>query len=505
MLQNKEKQASTREKVHNNMIKIRLSKELYVYDVQGLCKSFYPTEQIVISCGEKETDKNLYSIYIDIELLEDKVIIDLYADDVSYTSQQQADQKTGRNYKNTLKKSLYELLSKLSGKKLPWGTLTGVRPSKLAMEQIEEGRGKEQVVDYMQKQYLCSREKSLMGYEIAKRELDILRAIDYENGYSLYIGIPFCPTRCHYCSFPSFPMEQFGDYMEKYLQALFKEIAYFSKKNWKKQLTSVYVGGGTPTTLSAEQLRRLLAKIRESFPVEKAVEFTVEAGRPDTITFEKLKVLKEAGVTRISINPQTMNEETLLRIGRKHTVSQVAYGFAMAREAGHDNINMDLIVGLPGEGEKHLEKTLDWVVDLKPDSLTVHSLVIKRASLLNQGKEMNAQSGDVGQMLAMTADFAKKHEYLPYYMYRQKNATGTDSDSRENVGYAKTGKESVYNIIIMEEKQSILALGAGASTKVLTPTGKKKLERVENVKNIGDYISRIDEMIERKENILQFM
>ena len=344
-----------------------------------------------------------------------------------------------------------------------------------------------------------------LGYDIAKRELDILNRIDYKNGYSLYIGIPFCPTRCSYCSFPSYPMEQFGTLVEQYLEALFQEIDFAAGCNWKRKLSSIYIGGGTPTTLTAGQLRRLLQKIKQSFPMEHVEEFTVEAGRPDSIDVEKLKVLKEEGVTRISINPQTMNQKTLDHIGRKHTVEEVEHAFWLAREAGHDNINMDLIVGLPGETVDSVRATLERIERLNPESLTVHSLVVKRAARLNLQLEEEEQNlaANTGEMLLVAADYAKKHGLVPYYMYRQKNATGMDQDSQENVGFSKPGRESIYNILIMEEKQTILAFGAGASSKFLLPQAKKKIERVENVKSVTDYIERIDEMIERKQKFLE--
>lgn len=417
-----------------------------------------------------------------------------------------------RGYKNVLKKLLYELLSKMTGKKLPWGTLTGVRPTKLVMERLEMGESRENIDSYMKEHYFCSEEKIALGYEISRKELEILNAIDYKNGYSLYVGIPFCPTRCSYCSFPSYPMGDFGNLVERYLEALFREISYVASKNWNKRLSTIYVGGGTPTTLSADQLGRLLRHIKQCFSMEHVVEFTVEAGRPDSITREKLEVMKKEGVTRISINPQTMNQDTLERIGRKHTVEDVERVFAMAREVGHDNINMDLIIGLPKESSQSLKQTLSRIEKLNPENLTVHSLVLKRAARLNtdrvneasckveQTQEEMPLVGETAAMAEVSAQYAVTHGYEPYYMYRQKNATGTDSDSRENIGYAKPGRECIYNILIMEEKQTILAVGAGASSKFLLPKAKKKIERVENVKSVTDYIQRIDEMIERKEH-----
>lgn len=495
------------------MIKIQISKDDYVFDIQGLCKAFYTSRRIVIDTehweerqeGLLEQGEDKIELYIRIFLGDSDVVVEAVSKEKSVREEDTADAEDRKVYKNVLKRCIYRALHQISGKKLSWGTLTGVRPSKIPMEHLEMGESREDIERYMKEQYYCSRDKISLGYEIAKKELDILRAIDYKNGYSLYIGIPFCPTRCLYCSFPSFPLDQFKKYVKDYLKALYREIEFSAKHLWAKKLTSVYIGGGTPTTLETDQLRSLIRKIKSSFPMEYVAEFTVEAGRPDTITFEKLKMLKEEGVTRISINPQTMNQDTLEHIGRKHTVEEVLKGFELARKAGHDNINMDLIMGLPGEQTKHVKRTLDQVEKLAPESLTVHSLVVKRAARLNMqlDKEEQFMIGDTGEMLSLTEKFAREQGYEPYYMYRQKNATGSSQDSQENIGYAKPGMESIYNIIIMEEKQSILALGAGASTKIMLPEGAKKLERVENVKNVVEYINRVDEMINRKKETIE--
>lgn len=494
------------------MIEIQMSKQDFVYDVQGLCKSFYPSTQIVIEDWKQTVTDREPEILLQVELAEDYVEVTVHTQGIFEKRKAEAPKDNRRGYKNVLKKLLYELLSKMTGKKLPWGTLTGVRPTKLVMERLEMGESREDIDTYMKEHYFCSEEKIALGYQISRKELEILNAIDYKNGYSLYVGIPFCPTRCSYCSFPSYPMGDFGILMEQYLEALFREISYVASKKWNQRLSTIYIGGGTPTTLSVDQLRRLLRHIKQCCSMEQVVEFTVEAGRPDSITREKLEVMKEEGVTRISINPQTMNQDTLERIGRKHTVEDVERIFAMAREVGHDNINMDLIIGLPQETSQSLKQTLSRIEKLNPENLTVHSLVLKRAARLNtervneasckmeQTPDEMALIGETAAMAEITTQYAATHGYEPYYMYRQKNATGTDSDSRENIGYAKPGKECIYNILIMEEKQTILAVGAGASSKFLLPKAKKKIERVENVKSVTDYIQRIDEMIERKEH-----
>ena len=313
------------------------------------------------------------------------------------------------------------------------------------------------------------------------------------------MGIPFCPTTCLYCSFTSYPIGKWGKRMDEYLGALFRELEYTADRMKGKVLDTVYFGGGTPTSLSAEHLDQVIAKVEELFDLSGVQEFTVEAGRPDSITREKLEVLKRHGITRISINPQTMNQKTLDVIGRRHTVDMVKEKFALAREMGFDNINMDLIIGLPGERMEDVAHTLEEVRRLSPDSLTVHSLALKRAARLNLEWDQYADMGMVNtqEMIDLTARFAREMGMEPYYLYRQKNMAG----NFENVGYSLPGKACIYNILIMEEMQTIAACGAGTTTKVVFPQENRR-ERTENVKDVDQYIQRIDEMIERKEKLL---
>ena len=318
---------------------------------------------------------------------------------------------------------------------------------------------------------------------------------------SIYVGIPFCPTRCSYCSFISSDSRAFQKYSEAYLTALIKEIREAGPVLSGRRIRSFYMGGGTPTTLEPDQMKRLLSECEAAFHISGLKEVTVEAGRPDTITLEKLQVLKEAGVGRISINPQTMVQETLDRIGRKHTVQQVEEAFALARSLDHFIINMDLILGLEGEGMEEVETTMKAVSRLKPDNLTVHTLAVKRSSRMNEEgdgakylKENPLALAELmDRMIRLSADTARSLGLFPYYMYRQKNMAG----NFENVGYARAGTEGIYNIEIMEERQSIAAFGAGGVSKVYTPA-ENRIERVPNVKGIEQYISRIDEMIQRK-------
>ena len=323
-------------------------------------------------------------------------------------------------------------------KQLPWGTLTGIRPTKIAMQFLEAGTGGDtetdsnnpsteaEILDYMKETYYCSEEKALLAIDIAKREKRILADIHYDKGYSLYIGIPFCPTTCLYCSFTSFPIFSWKDRVGDYLAALEKEMDFVRDACRDKILDSVYIGGGTPTTLEPEEMRRLLKKVRDTFDFSQVKEFTVEAGRADSITRDKLRVMKEYGVTRISVNPQTMNQETLDLIGRRHTVEQVEEAFRLAREEGFTNINMDLILGLPGETREHVEHTIEEVKRLHPDSLTVHSLAIKRASKMSLWIEKNGIETlhNTDETMEIAALGAAEMGMKPYYLYRQKNMSG---------------------------------------------------------------------------------
>lgn len=407
----------------------------------------------------------------------------------------QEEMELRKQNKDSIKYALYRILEKMTGRTLPWGNLTGIRPAKLAMGMIESGMTNPEIAREMREKYLVSPQKAALAITIANREREILKNIDYENGYSLYVGIPFCPSICLYCSFSSYPLKLWKAKVDDYLDALCKEIRAVAEMMKGRKLDTVYIGGGTPTTLEPEQFTCLLGTLDDAFGLDGLEEFTVEAGRPDSITEQKLMAMRKFPVSRISVNPQTMNQKTLDIIGRRHTVEQTKEAFHMARECGYDNINMDLIVGLPGEDYSMVEKTLEEVRKLSPDSLTVHSLAVKRAARLNMFKdryqEMTFENNQ--QIMDLTMKTAYEMGMGPYYLYRQKNMKG----NFENVGYAAVDKAGIYNILIMEEKQPIIALGAGGSSKLVFDHGKR-IERVENVKDVSNYISRIDEMIERK-------
>lgn len=401
--------------------------------------------------------------------------------------------------KNVIKKLFYQMLVGRTGHELPWGSLTGIRPTKIALSRLEDGWKEDDIRRFMKETYMTSDEKIDLSVEIAAREKCLMEPINYDSGYSLYVGIPFCPTTCLYCSFTSYPISKWKGRTGLYLEALFKELEYTAEKMKGRPLDTIYFGGGTPTSLPAEDIDAILCKLEQLFDTKNVLEFTVEAGRPDSITEEKLKVLASHGISRISINPQTMNQKTLDLIGRRHTVENVKEKFHMARALGFDNINMDLIMGLPGEDLDDVKHTLEEIEALKPDSLTVHSLAIKRAARLNMFKEEYAdlKISNTPEMIALSEACARRMGMEPYYLYRQKNMAG----NFENVGYSLPGKACLYNILIMEELATIVACGAGTTTKVVFPSENRR-ERCENVKEVEQYISRIDEMIGRKEKIL---
>ena len=466
------------------MIRIICSKETFLYNAYHIVKAFLPSEEIKAEVEEKASLSVCTPAEEFIRLEMNGDVIKVYGED-----------------KRTLDIALYEKLKDILKIQLPWGILTGVRPTKLAMAKLEEGKTEEEYISWIYDRARVGSEKAALSYEVAEREKKLLDQLDYEDGYSLYIGIPFCPSVCSYCSFSSGELSAWSDHVEAYVDALCKELIFIANASKEKKLNTIYMGGGTPTTLSPAQMDRVLTLVEEHFSFEHLLEYTVEAGRPDSITREKLMVLKKHGIDRISINPQSMQQKTLDAIGRWHTVKDVYEAFALARELGFGNINMDLIAGLPGECLADMKDTLRQIENLMPDSLTVHSLAIKRASRLS-AEDQKVNSTEIADMVDLARECAAKMGLVPYYLYRQKNIAG----NFENVGYAKVDKAGIYNILIMEEKQSIIAAGAGAGTKIVlkdpivNPSNNKKtkLVRLENVKAIDAYISRIDEMIERK-------
>ncbi len=498
------------------MIVAGLNEENFEYDIHSLIQAFYPGKEVLVRAFSPEEWQNLADeaeLLVEISYGPDEIRFTLTpetgetapgeeagADAPALERRVAVDPSDRIDTKNRLKQTLYQLLADYTGRTLPWGTLTGIRPVKITMRLLEEGQSEEEIRAYMRGMFFSTDEKIDLSIAIAQRERELLSSIDSGRGYSLYIGIPFCPSTCLYCSFPSFSIEMWRDRVEEYLDALGKEIAAAAQMMGDRPLHTIYIGGGTPTSLSPAQLDWLLARVEECFPLDNLLEFTVEAGRPDSITAEKLQVLKAHNIPRISINPQTMNQETLRLIGRAHTVEQTREAFALAREAGFDNINMDLIVGLPEEGIDEVRHTLDEIALLSPESVTVHSLAVKRAARLKMEQEQYAhlRIENTWEIIRLAQERCRDMGLFPYYLYRQKNTAG----NFENVGYAVPGKEGIYNILIMEETQSILALGAGATSKAVFANGER-IERVGNVKDVGIYIDRVDEMIERKRRFFE--
>ena len=461
----------------------------YHYEMENLTRAFYFTDDVrVIHEYEALTEPYILTCVTDCVSVE--VRINGFHD-VRRAPLTDDDELT-------MARLLYGLLSRQSGRELPWGILTGVRPIKL-FSTLAEKDGEEAAADYFRNTLLVSAEKTTLAAQVASNQ----RAIISRSGkrsFSLYISIPFCPTRCNYCSFVSQSVEKAKKLITEYIPLLLREIRYTADiaKELDLRLLSVYIGGGTPTTLSAEQLDLLLTEIESDFDLSGCTEFTVEAGRPDTVTREKLLALKRHAVTRISVNPQTFNDSVLEAIGRRHTSRQTLDAFYLARELGFDNINMDLIAGLTADTPDSFRSTIETVRTLDPESVTMHTLAVKRSARVN-ASSAEREHGYTGEMLAYASEKLTDGGYQPYYLYRQSKMLS----NLENVGWAKPGYFSPYNVYIMEETHSILACGAGAVIK-LRDVASNHLERIFNFKFPYEYISRFDELIARKDRILSF-
>lgn len=396
--------------------------------------------------------------------------------------------------KRFCKQGLYETLKELTGYRPPWGALTGIRPTRLVYEAMAQGLSLDAALLHTQHAFDVSKEKiEILGRIIRAQEPIYDRS---DDSVSIYVGIPFCPTRCSYCSFAATDLKTGKKWTAAYVQALKKEILAGAQdmRALGRKVRSIYLGGGTPTALSADQLKAILDTTLEAFGTPP--ELTVEAGRPDSIDADKLRVIRSAGASRISINPQSMNDKTLLAIGRSHSAQAIFEAFDLARAHGFDNINADIISALPGEDLSDFNRTLNEIAKLDPESLTVHTLAIKRASALKLGGYQQVGADTAQEMVEHACEFALNQGYTPYYLYRQKYMAG----NLENVGYCKESKACIYNIDVMEETTSNLAFGAGAISKWVFD-GRRRIERAANLKNIELYIARIDEMIEKKREL----
>ncbi|HWK21685.1 MAG TPA: coproporphyrinogen III oxidase [Ureibacillus sp.] len=471
---------------------------------------FYEDSKIVVSSEDAELSFRFqhaidedYTVHTACELI---------VDELTYTSTYSLQYKTegtereqGIRMKRALSHVMLDVLEQYTGMTQQWGILTGVRPTKLYHKYRKEGMSDEEIYAILKKDFRISDSKIALMREIVKRQLITIPDLD-EIGkeLSVYIGVPFCPTKCAYCTFPAYAIQsnRKAGRVDSFIDGLHIEIRAMGQ--WLKEnnmnITSVYWGGGTPTSIEADEMDALYKTMFESFPnPEKIREITVEAGRPDTITPEKIEVLKKWGIDRISVNPQSYTDETLKAIGRHHSVQETIDKFWLSRESGMNNINMDLIIGLPNEGIEEFQHSLDESGKMQPESLTVHTLSFKRASEMTHNKEKYkvADRETVTKMMDMASSWTKENGYVPYYLYRQKNILG----NLENVGYCKPGEESIYNIVIMEEVQTILGIGCGASTKFVNPeTGK--ITQFHNPKDPAAYIMTFEEAIEKKIQML---
>lgn len=465
------------------------------FELENLTRLFFPNEKITVIRDFSEPQPPY--IYTEVS---DKITISVNIG--SFNKSETAVKKLADDDNELVSAQLlYKLLCDFTGLTQPWGILTGVRPVKL-LRRLAEESSEEHAVKKFEKDFFVSNEKIALSRETEHNERKILELSKPES-FSLYVGIPFCPSRCSYCSFVMASIERAEKLIEPYTKLLCEEIKQTAEIANKLglRLETVYFGGGTPTTLSAEQLNTVLGTVNNSFDMSTCREFTVEAGRPDTIDIAKLFALKENKVDRISINPQTVNDEVLKTIGRKHTAQQFFDAFELARKCGFDNINTDLIAGLPTDTPESFKNSLDSIVRLNAECITVHTLCMKRASrLTTEGVTLDLQQArDAREMLAYTQNILGQNEYIPYYMYRQSRMVG----NLENVGWSKKGFESLYNVYVMDETHTILACGSGGVTK-LKRNNPDYLERIFNFKYPYEYIDRFDELIQRKSGIMQF-
>ncbi len=474
----------------------------FLYETEKLLLLFLPNEKNN-ALKEFVSDDGDY-FYTEIQENSEEV---KYLIELSYKGEKRKAEKV--NKINCNEDREYELLSlsfpvlsEIFSFKPKWGMLTGVRPSKLLMKKMVE-TDEETAVDFFKKRFFVSDEKTELALSVSKTEWAIIEKSP-ENSFSLYISIPFCPTRCSYCSFVSHSIgtDNAKKLVPEYVEKLCEEIAFIGKqaKDCGLILTTVYWGGGTPTTLSAEQLDTVLTTVEESFDLSNLLEYTVEAGRPDTVTEEKLDVLKKHNVSRISINPQTFNNNVLKIIGRNHTAEETEEKFLLAKSKNFNSINTDLIAGLPGDSLESFKKSVDKAISLDADNITVHTLTLKRSSnIVTENEKESVNSKDIEKMLDYSFLALTNAGYKPYYMYRQTKSL----NNLENVGWCKEGKECVYNILMMEEYQHILSVGAGSVTKLLS-SGIERIERIFNYKFPFEYISRFSSLIEKKGRITEF-
>ncbi len=482
----------------------------YKYEAEAVLKLFFPLERFNFIF-----DEDAYTFYENPQKTEDFLFIKI-SEKSSFVELSLAEKLIKRelsDVKNTTEKNdeteleickiLFEILKESTGKNPKWGFQTGIRPVKLVNDLYKKGFNDDEVFAEINRKYKTSKEKIELSIKTAKIQEKILKAVA-KNSFSLYISVPFCPSRCSYCSFVSHSIETVSarKLLPDYVDKLCDEIKYTANiaNDLGLTLDTVYIGGGTPTTFSAEQLFKVMDAVKNNFNISNIREYTVEAGRSDTISREKLEIIKKMGSTRISINPQTMSDKVLKVIGRNHTSEDFVKAYNLAREIGFDNINTDIIAGLPADNIESFKDTINKVAKLSPEAITIHTLTVKRSSNLYAIKDYeDFDSTDVSSMLDYGYKTLDENGYLPYYLYRQKNTM----ENLENVGFSKPNFECFYNINIMEECQTILAVGAGASTKLVSPKDGA-VKRIFNYKFPYEYISKYDEMLQKKAEIYNF-
>ena len=486
-------------------MRIYIDGHSYHYETENLVRLFYPNEKINVINEPAESPEKPY-IYTRAENRDGKYVLTarICFDDFEKSGSAEVsldDPDLEKTAERVLSVCLYELLCEYTGKTQPWGILTGVRPIKL-FRRLRSQYSDEYAEKYFTDELKVSPAKTRLSAVTEGNERKILE-LSRPDSFSLYVSIPFCPSRCSYCSFVSQTVEKAKKLIAPYFELLCKEIEYTAEivREKKLRLESVYIGGGTPTTLDAEQLSELIKVIKASFDMSTCREFTVEAGRPDTITEEKLRAIIDGGADRISINPQTLNDSVLSVIGRKHTSAQMIESFELARKAGFRHINTDLIAGLPTDTVESFKKTLDAICELSPESITVHTLALKRSSKLTlEGKGVSTDNGDnAAGMLEYCESKLTGCGYHPYYLYRQTRMEG----NLENVGWSKEGYDGIYNVFVMDETHTIIGCGAGAVTKLKVP-GSESLTRIFNYKYPYEYIKDFDEMLRRKDGVRTF-
>lgn len=470
------------------------------YEMENLVRVFFPHEKITV-CGDIPEEGE----YCLTSLCGESISVSLNLDGKEYTHSEEfsiknksTDETDDSFLERKMAVILYDILKQATSYTPPWGILTGVRPAKL-MSNLIKKMGDEGAKAYFKNELMVSEEKTELAFLVSKAEAPVIE-MSSADSFSLYVSIPFCPSRCSYCSFISHSNESAKKLIPKYIEKLCEEIKYTAAiaKELSLKLESVYIGGGTPTVLSAEQLKTVTDTISESFELSNIREYTIEAGRPDSLSEDKFQVMAQCGCTRISINPQTFNDDVLREIGRNHSAKMTLDSFEMARKAGFTNINMDLIAGLPTDTVESFESTLDTAISLYPENITVHTLALKRSATLVTDSMQTNSAEVTARMLTLVQEKLSQQGYIPYYMYRQSKSLG----NLENVGWARPGFEGLYNVFMMEECHTILSVGAGAVTKLKNPHGTQ-IERIFNYKYPYEYINNFSEILTRKQAIIQ--